>query len=84
MFCLASSHTRSGSNCIWPLALLPTSTVSASMSITTEGVIWSPSRLLMTTGWPVSSMRAMQEYVVPRSMPQTVVAVLSMAVSGSI
>ncbi|MEA2496884.1 MAG: hypothetical protein QOJ29_4795 [Thermoleophilaceae bacterium] len=39
MFCLTSSHTRSGSSCIWPFALRPTSITSSLTSMTTDGVI---------------------------------------------
>jgi hypothetical protein len=50
MFCFTSSHTRSGTSCIWLLASEPTVTSSGLANNTTEGVTDSPRSLLMTTG----------------------------------
>ena len=52
----------------WRLAAWPTTRSPVLVNATTEGVVRPPSALGMTTGSP-PSMTAMQELVVPRSMP---------------
>ena len=72
---LNSWAVRSGSVMAESFATWPTSQsfVSRPMTkCTTEGVVESPLRFLPMTGLPSSSMAAMQEYVVPRSMPTMV------------
>ena len=61
----------------------PTSRSPPSVNATTDGVIRLPSALVMTSGSP-PSMMATQEFVVPRSMPMTLVAICaSVAMLGS-
>jgi hypothetical protein len=52
----------------WRLAGTPTRRSPPCVKATTEGVVRPPSRFGMTVGSPPSST-AMQEFVVPRSMP---------------
>ncbi len=47
---------RSGSTSMERLASMPTTTLSADSTMTTEGVVWSPSLFFKTTGLPYSSM----------------------------
>src|SRR5438105_5642658 len=54
----------------WRLAICPTSRSPESVNATIEGVVRLPSLLGMTTGSPLS-MTATQEFVVPRSIPMT-------------
>ena len=54
----------------WFLATRPTSLSPDLEKPTTEGVVRAPSALAMTLGSP-PSMIAMQELVVPKSMPST-------------
>ncbi len=55
---------------IWRLAAPPTRRSPSLVKATTLGVVRSPSALVMTTGLPPSTT-ATQEFVVPRSMPIT-------------
>ena len=55
---------------IWRLAAPPTRRSPSFVKATTLGVVRSPSALVMTTGLPPSTT-ATQEFVVPRSMPIT-------------
>ncbi len=52
----------------WRLATVPTRRSPEAVKATTEGVVRPPSEFSMTVGSPPSST-AMQEFVVPRSMP---------------
>src|SRR6266550_902647 len=52
----------------WRLAGTPTSRSPPCVKATTDGVVRPPSRFGMTVGSPPSST-AMQEFVVPRSIP---------------
>ena len=52
----------------WRLATVPTRRSPDCVKATTEGVVRPPSEFSMTVGSPPSST-AMQELVVPRSMP---------------
>ncbi len=52
----------------WRLATVPTRRSPDCVNATTEGVVRPPSEFSMTVGSPPSST-AMQELVVPRSMP---------------
>ena len=54
----------------WRLATWPTRRSPVLVTATTEGVVRAPSALGMTTGSP-PSMTAMQQLVVPRSIPIT-------------
>src|ERR1044071_6208467 len=54
----------------WFLATRPTNRSPPLVKPTTEGVVRAPSAFAMTWGSP-PSMTAMQELVVPRSMPNT-------------
>ena len=54
----------------WRLAASPTSRSPVLVKATTEGVVRLPSEFSKTTGSP-PSMTAMQELVVPKSMPIT-------------
>ncbi len=53
--------TLSGSMRAWRLACLPTTTWSSPSNSTTDGVVGSLSRLLMTSGRPKRSTREMHE-----------------------
>src|ERR1700722_8726496 len=53
----------------WRLAAWPTTRSPVLVKATTDGVVRPPSALGITTGSP-PSMTAMQELVVPRSMPK--------------
>ena len=53
----------------WRLAAWPTSRSPVLVKATTDGVVRAPSEFSRTTGSP-PSMTAMQEFVVPRSMPR--------------
>src|SRR5471032_1931044 len=53
----------------WRFAAWPTRRSPFLVNATTEGVVRAPSALGITTGSP-PSMTAMQEFVVPRSMPK--------------
>src|SRR5262245_33026947 len=65
----------------WFLATRPTSLSPVLEKPTTEGVVRAPSALAITWGSP-PSMMAMQELVVPRSMPRTLfVAMFSSLIS---
>jgi len=52
------------------LAALPTSRSPLFVNATMEGVVRPPSAFGTTTGWP-PSITAMQELVVPKSIPST-------------
>ncbi len=52
----------------WRLATVPTSRSPEAAKATTEGVVRPPSAFSITVGSP-PSRTAMQEFVVPRSMP---------------
>ena len=52
----------------WRLAGLPIFRSPPSVKATTEGVVRSPSLLMMTVGW-LPSMTDTHEFVVPRSIP---------------
>ena len=60
----------------WRLADWPTSTSSSLVKATIDGVVRSPSLFSMTRGLP-PSMTATQEFVVPRSMPITLLMTYS-------
>ena len=70
MLRLTREMTRSGLVFSSSLAVLPTTTLWESSKKTTEGVVRSPSLLGTTSVLPTSLTYAMQEYVVPRSMPK--------------
>ena len=59
----------------WRLAALPTSRSPVFVNATTDGVVRPPSAFGTTTGSP-PSMTAMQEFVVPKSMPSTFAIVI--------
>jgi hypothetical protein len=61
---------RVGLRMAWRLANCPTRISPFSVKATAEGVIRSPSALRRTSGLPPRTM-AIQEFVVPRSMPTT-------------
>src|SRR4051812_31638338 len=61
----------------WRLATVPTSRSPSLVKPTTEGVVRPPSALGMTTGSP-PSITATTELVVPRSIPITLSAILSL------
>src|SRR3989475_13154715 len=52
----------------WRLATVPTRRSPDAVKVTTDGVVRPPSAFSITVGSPPSST-AMQEFVVPRSMP---------------
>jgi hypothetical protein len=52
------------------LAAVPTSRSPLFVNATIDGVVRPPSAFGTTVGWP-PSMTAMQEFVVPKSMPST-------------
>ncbi len=54
----------------WRLAGVPTSRWPSLVNATTDGVVRPPSAFGMTVGSP-PSMTAMHEFVVPRSIPST-------------
>src|SRR5579859_1257806 len=59
----------------WFLATRPTSRSPVLVNPTTEGVVRAPSALAITLGSP-PSMMAMQELVVPKSMPNTLLVAI--------
>ena len=66
---------------IWRFAAPPTSRSPSLVKATTLGVVRSPSALVMTTGLPPSTT-ATQEFVVPRSMPITLLIVFSSSLAA--
>ena len=54
----------------WRLAASPTTRSPDLVKATTDGVVRLPSEFSSTSGSPLS-MTAMQEFVVPKSMPNT-------------
>jgi hypothetical protein len=54
----------------WRFAGRPTSFSPSSVKATIDGVVFIPSALTMTLGWP-PSITATHEFVVPRSIPIT-------------
>src|SRR6266851_6654980 len=71
---LTSDATSSGRILACRLACTPTTTSVGESNSTTDGVVGWESALMMTAGRPYSSTCAMHEYVVPRSMPKTLLA----------
>src|SRR6266699_7051034 len=71
---LTSEATSSGRILACRLACTPTTTSVGESNSTTDGVVGWESALMMTAGRPYSSTCAMHEYVVPRSMPKTLLA----------
>src|SRR5271154_5854103 len=69
---LMAKNVRSGLVTPWRLAGWPTSRSPSSVNATIEGVGRDPSEFSMTLG-VAPSMTATQEFVVPRSMPITLV-----------
>src|SRR5215831_17692340 len=69
-----SEATSSGLILAWRLACTPTTTSVGESNSTTDGVVGWESALMITAGLPYSSTCAMHEYVVPRSMPKTLLA----------
>ena len=64
----------------WRFAAWPTSTSPVFVKATTEGVVRAPSELAMTTASPASRM-AIQELVVPRSIPMILLIVIFLGLS---
>src|ERR1022692_1585974 len=71
---LTSEATSSGLILACRLACTPTTTSVGESNRTTDGVVGWESALMITAGRPYSSTCAMHEYVVPRSMPKTLLA----------
>jgi len=67
---LMENRVFSGLVTAWRLACWPTGLSPLSVNATMDGVVRLPSALAMTTGSP-PSMMATQEFVVPRSIPIT-------------
>ena len=66
----------------WFLAGLPTTRSPSLRNATTDGVVRSPSALMMIVGSPPSST-AIAELVVPRSMPRTLAMFVLLPSEGS-
>src|SRR5664280_163067 len=64
------------------LAFAPTTTSVAESNSTTLGVVSCESAFVMTAGRPYSSTYAMHEYVVPRSMPKTLLVTATLLLRG--
>src|ERR1022692_1760447 len=71
---LTRMATSSGRIRACRLACAPTTTSVGESKSTTDGVVCCESALMMMAGRPYSSTCAMHEYVVPRSMPKTLLA----------
>ena len=75
---LTENTVFSGLVTAWRLATWPTRRSPSLASPTTEGVVRAPSWFTTTVGWPFS-MTATTEFVVPRSIPMTLLFAMTLS-----